>query len=216
MTAVKVCGVTIAADAIAAATWGARFLGINLWPGSARYVPLSGAAPLVAAIRAVVPDVSVVGVFVDAQPETIAEAVRTIGLDVVQLHGAEPPADCSTVATLTGVRVWKAVQVRGSSDTHDLGRWPVDAILLDAPSPGRGGSGTRFDWTLARAAVLAHPSHRILLAGGLTPENVGAAIGAVAPWAVDVASGVEREPGVKDLVKLRAFLSAAQAPVEPG
>ncbi|HET9622139.1 MAG TPA: phosphoribosylanthranilate isomerase, partial [Kofleriaceae bacterium] len=127
------------------------------------------------------------------------------------LHGDETPDDVALVARATGLPVWKAIAVGSAADLDDLERWPADALLLDAPSAGRGGAGVTFDWALAALARTRYPARRFVLAGGLTPDNVGAAIAATAPWAVDVASGVEHAPGRKDPAKVRAFVSAVRA-----
>jgi len=209
-TKVKICGITIAADALVVAASGADYLGLNLWPGSQRYVPLPHAVELAEALHARVPELGLVGLFVDARVEDIVSVAAALGLAAIQLHGDEPPATCERIASATGLPVWKAVAVATAADVDDLGRWPVDAILLDSVSAGRGGSGVAFDWALARRAVEAHPARRIVLAGGLTAATVAGAVAQVTPWAVDVASGVEATPGIKDHAKVRAFVAAAR------
>jgi phosphoribosylanthranilate isomerase len=207
---VKVCGVTLAADAVAVAAAGADYLGLNLWPGSKRHVSLAHATTMAQLLHASAPELGLVGLFVDAAVGEIAIAATALGLAAIQLHGDETPADCAAVAAATGVAVWKAIAVAGPEDVAELERWPVDAVLLDAPSAGRGGSGQRFDWALARRAVVEHPGRKLVLAGGLTPATVAAAVAQVSPWAVDVASGVELQPGIKDHVQVRAFVAAAR------
>lgn len=207
---IKICGVTIAADALAVAAVGADLIGINLWSGSKRYVATPHAVRLVRVIRATKPSIQIAGVFVDATAEAIAATVETVGLDIVQLHGDESPNDCAIIAAATPAKVWKAIAVTSPADLADLERWPVDAIVVDSPSVGRGGSGKTFDWAIARDAVAARRDRRLVLAGGLTPDNVAGAIAQVTPWAVDVASGVELQPGIKDHAKLRAFVDAAR------
>jgi len=135
-------------------------------------------------------------------------------LTLVQLHGDEGPAYCAEVARRTGARVIKAARVRDRADVRALHAFPTDFHLLDAYAPGRpGGTGETFAWELARE----HPRDRpLILSGGLTPENVGEAIAAVRPFAVDVASGVEREPGVKDHAKMTAFAEAVRAAAPAG
>jgi phosphoribosylanthranilate isomerase len=206
---VKICGVTIAADALAVSACGADYLGLNLWPGSKRHVPLAHATRLAALMRST-PHVKLVGLFVNAELADIVAAAEAMRLDVVQLHGDETPHDCAIVATATGARVWKAIGVRTVEDVEALDRWPVDAIVLDAPSPARGGTGTRCDWGLARRAVSANLGRKIVLAGGLSPDDVTTAISEVGPWGVDVASGVELQPGIKDHAKIKAFVAAAR------
>jgi phosphoribosylanthranilate isomerase len=107
--------------------------------------------------------------------------------------------------------VWKAIAIGSPDDLRGLDRWPADALLLDAPTAGRGGAGKVFDWNLARDARSMFPARRFVLAGGLGPANVRSAIDAVAPWAVDVASGVESAPGIKDPARLAAFIAAVRA-----
>jgi phosphoribosylanthranilate isomerase len=207
---VKICGVTIAADALAVAATGAHFIGLNLWSGSRRRLTVEHAAKLATVVRSSSYPIKLVGLFVDETSDAIARAAEVIGLDVVQLHGDEQPELCRDVATRTGIRVWKAIAVNGLEVVDEIQRYPVDAIVLDAPAPGRGGGGKPFDWGLARRAVVADPTRKIILAGGLTPENVGEAVAAVAPWAVDVATGVEVSPGIKSHPKVRAFVTAAR------
>lgn len=208
-TRVKICGLTRPADAAHAVAAGADFLGLNFWAGSKRHLALAGAPAVAAAARAA-GVVQLVGVFVNATLDEIAAAATASDLDLIQLHGDEPPALVGQITARTGLPVWKALAVRSPDDLAALARWPVAALLLDAPSAGRGGSGHTFDWSLARAAVDALPARPIVLAGGLTPANVAAAVAAVAPWAVDVASGVESAPGEKDPARVTAFIAAAR------
>jgi phosphoribosylanthranilate isomerase len=153
-------------------------------------------------------------VFVNAAPAGIAAIARDIGLDVIQLHGDETPDDVRAVAEATGRSVWKAIAVAAPGDLAGLAGWPVEAVLLDAPAAGRGGAGKVFDWGLARDARQRDPGGaalRLVLAGGLDPANVAAAIDALEPWAVDVASGVEAAPGIKDPAKTAAFIAQVRA-----
>ena len=207
---IKICGVTLAEDAARVAAAGADFIGLNFWPRSKRYVDSARGAELAAAARAAGP-AAIVGVFVDATVEEIAAVHARVGLDVIQLHGAEPAAVAAAVARAAGRPVWKAIAAGGPSDLDGLDAWPVDALLLDAPTPEKGGSGRSFDWSLAAAARAQNPARRIILAGGLHAGNVAAAIAAAEPWAVDVASGVEAAPGIKDAGKVAAFVAAARA-----
>jgi phosphoribosylanthranilate isomerase len=205
---IKICGVTLPDDAAVAAAAGADFIGLNFWDRSKRRIDPER-APVVAGVARSAGHAQIVGVFVDAHADEIAEIHHAVGLDRVQLHGDEHPDDVQRIADAVGIPIWKAIAVRDARDLAALDEWPVEAILLDAPSAGRGGSGQTFDWLLAASAQHA-PVRPIVLAGGLTPENVGAAIARVKPWAVDVASGVERAPGVKDAAKVRAFIAAAR------
>jgi phosphoribosylanthranilate isomerase len=206
---IKICGVTLDEDAERVAAAGVDFVGLNFWPRSRRRVDAFRAAQLADAVREA-GLAQVVGVFVDASAAEIAAVLEHVELDVIQLHGAETPEDAWAIVRATGRPVWKAIAAGAPADVEQLEVWPVDAILLDTPTPGRGGSGVPFDWDLARAARARHPARRLVLAGGLGPHNVGAAIAAAEPWAVDVASGVEAAPGVKDPAKLAAFIAAVR------
>jgi len=197
---VKICGITRPEDALEAARLGADALGFNFWPGSKRYVAPADARAIV---RRLPPFVTAVGVFVDAPREEILRAVAASGVQVAQLHGDEPPELCASLP----LPVVKALRIANAHALAALAAYEVSGFLLDAPSAGYGGSGKTFDWSLATEAAAVVP---VMLAGGLTPENVAEAIRAVRPWGVDVASGVERAPGVKDLAKLRRFIETAK------
>ena len=214
-TKIKICGVTLPDDAARVAALGADFIGLNFWPKSKRYLAPERAAMIAAAARAASPTpggTDVVGVFVNASIDDISAIARDAALDVVQLHGNETREDVVAVSLATQLPVWKAVAAAGPRDLDRLDTWQADAILLDAPSAGHGGAGKTFDWSLARDARLRYPARRLVLAGGLEPRNVAAAIAAVDPWAVDVASGVEAAPGIKDAAKLTAFIEAVRRP----
>jgi phosphoribosylanthranilate isomerase len=210
MTAkIKICGVTLADDAARVSAAGADYVGINFWPKSKRYVELARARMLADAIRAA-GAAKVVGVFVDATVEDITLVHSRVDLDVVQLHGNESRDDVSAIVRATNRPAWKAIAMRDARDLDGLETWPVDALLLDTPTPGKGGSGETFDWSLAREARRRYPARVFVLAGGLRPDNVARAVAEVAPFAVDVASGVESAPGVKDADKLVAFVAAVR------
>jgi len=211
MTRIKICGVTRAEDAAWVAAAGVDFIGLNFWPSSRRYLA-PAAAPAVAAAARAGGGARLVGVFVNAALDEIVAIARDVSLDVIQLHGDETPADARAVTMATGRAVWKAIAVGATCDLEGLDGWPVDAVLLDAPAAGRGGAGKVFDWSLAHEARRRHAGLQVVLAGGLGPHNVGDAIAAVAPWSVDVASGVESAPGVKDASKVAAFVAAIRAP----
>ncbi|MBK9139022.1 MAG: phosphoribosylanthranilate isomerase [Verrucomicrobia bacterium] len=202
-TRVKICGITRTEDAIEAVAAGADALGFMFFEGSKRFVTPEVAAAI---CRQLPPFVAKVGVFVDAPPETMRHVAHTCGLDAVQLHGAENPALCASLAPLT---VIKAFRVADEDSLAPLPDFPVAAWLLDSYVPGElGGTGARFNWQLAvRARAWGRP---IILAGGLTPENVAEAVRQVKPYAVDVSSGVESAPGKKDASRLRAFIAAAK------
>jgi phosphoribosylanthranilate isomerase len=208
---IKICGVTLPDDAARVAAAGADFIGLNFWPRSKRYLAPERAQVIAASARAAAGTIAVVGVFVNARVDDIAAVARDVALDVIQLHGDETVDDVIAVTRATGCAVWKAVAAASPADIDHLEAWPVDAILLDAPTAGRGGGGQVFDWQLAREARRRYPTRKLLLAGGLDPGNVAAAIAAVDPWAVDVASGVESAPGIKDPDKLAAFIAATRS-----
>jgi len=199
MTRVKVCGITRPEDAELAAELGAWAIGFILWPGSARHVDPALAAGIARTVRR---RVQLAGVFVNQPLDDIAQIADEIGLTHIQLHGDEGPRFCSAVGQRTGCRVIKAVRVRTRADIADAERFHTELQMLDGA-----GNGKPWDWGLVATRRSRTP---LILAGGLTAENVGAAIDAVHPWAVDVASGVESEPGVKDPEKVRAFLGAVE------
>ena len=201
---VKICGLTRPEDASFAAQVGADWLGLNFWPQSRRFVTREQALEVAAAARAGRADVSLVGVFVDQPIETVTELVAALALDFVQLHGDEPP----DYVRRLGRRAIKAIPLARPSDVDRLDDYSCSTFLVDTPSPGRGGSGERGDWQLARRAA---ELHRVLLAGGLTPENVADAVAEVSPYGVDSASGVESTPGRKEPSLVERFVSAARA-----
>ena len=210
MTRVKICGITRLEDAELAASLGAWALGFNLWPGSSRYVEEAVAAGIARQVRR---RVELAGVFVNPTLDEVAHAVDAIGLTHVQLHGDEGPSFAIETARRTGAKVIKAARVAGAADLQALERFHTDFHLLDTAVEGmRGGSGQSWDWSLAAKRRSKVP---MLLAGGLTAENVADAIATVRPFGVDVASGVEASPGVKDPAKLEAFIAIA-APARAG
>jgi len=199
---IKICGITRLEDALLAARLGADALGFNFWPGSKRFIAPAAARAIV---RALPPFVTTVGVFVDAGRDELLSAAAVSGVQVLQLHGDEPPE----LARSLPMPLLKAIRVSGPASLDAIDRWPGAAgFLLDAAAPGYGGSGLTFDWSLASEAARRAT---VLLAGGLTPDNVAGAIRAVRPFAVDVASGVESAPGLKDAERLAAFITAARA-----
>lgn len=205
MTRIKICGVTRSDDAARVAAMAVDFIGLNFWPRSKRYVAPERASELAVAARAAGP-AKLVGVFVDTDAAEVAAILAHVELDIIQLHGDESAAQLAAIATLRPI--WKVVAARDLAAVAELS--PADAILLDTPSPERGGTGQPFDWSIARAARALHPSRLLVLAGGLRPDNVAAAIAEVEPWGVDVASGVESAPGIKDPAKLAAFVAAVR------
>jgi len=195
---IKICGITNEDDALLSVALGADALGFVFAP-SPRQVTMQKVYDIT---RRLPPGILTVGVFRDEHPRRVIEMVHEAGLKGAQLHGHETPDDVAVVSR--SVRwVIKAVTA-GSVDARNAHQFGTDIVLLDAPHPG---SGKVFDWSLA-GEIAAGP--RVLLAGGLTAENVTDAITQVRPWGVDVSSGVESEPGKKDARKLRAFIAAAR------
>ena len=205
MVKVKVCGITNQADALEAVEAGADALGFNFYARSPRYIAPEDARRIIAGLP---PEVLCVGVFVNEEgAATVARMAEESGVSAVQLHGDESPEYC---AAMGGHEVIKALRVGKDFAPEEAAAYPAQSILLDAYDPrARGGTGETFDWTLARRTreVVA----QLYLAGGLTPENVAGAIAAVAPYAVDVCSGVELAPGRKDAARVRAFVAAVRA-----
>jgi phosphoribosylanthranilate isomerase len=196
---VKVCGTTSEEDALLAVAMGADAVGFIFAP-SPRQVSSNAVSQIVPRLP---PEILTVGVFRDDSPENVVKVVNGLGLKAAQLHGRETPAQVLWVAERVPV-VINAFPA-GSRAISRAREYGAQIVMLDAPSPG---SGQVFDWTLVEGVP---PGSRLLLAGGLTPENVADAIAQARPWGVDVCTGVEGEPGRKDAVKLRAFVAAAKA-----
>lgn len=197
MTAVKICGLTRQEDAEAAASFGADFVGFILWPKSPRAMTVERIKPIVSALPATT---TPVGVFVDPSASDVIAAADA-GIKIAQIHSETP-----TFLRGVTIPVVRVVHLAGDWFEPDV---PDELIHLDAYDPvAKGGTGKTIDWE--RAAAIAR-KRRVILAGGLTPDNVGAAIARVKPFAVDVASGVESSPGIKDHALIRAFISAAKA-----
>jgi phosphoribosylanthranilate isomerase len=203
MTRVKICGITNLRDARAAVEAGADALGFIFFPRSSRFISWREAGAIIAELP---PFVARVGVFVDADVGTIRQAIAESGINHVQLHGEEPPGFGEELR----LPIIKAFRIADESSLKPLERYPAEAFLLDSFTPGQhGGTGATFNWELAvKAKGTGKP---IILAGGLTPENVAEAVQKVRPYAVDVASGVEAKPGQKDQDKVRRFISAAKS-----
>ncbi|MDO8340521.1 MAG: phosphoribosylanthranilate isomerase [Candidatus Woesebacteria bacterium] len=200
---VKICGITSLADALAAVDAGADALGFMFYPASPRHVSPDTVRAITAALP---PFVARVGVFVDAPADDIRRTVAACGLDTIQLHGTESPGFCRDLAPYP---VLKAFRVAGPESLETLPAYHGLTWLLDSSVAGAlGGTGRTFNWALAAAAV--RQGGRVVLAGGLTPDNVAAAVNAVHPWAVDVSSGVESAPGRKDPARVRAFIAAVR------
>jgi len=203
---IKICGMTNGVDALAALNAGADFIGFVFYPHSPRYVTLEQAAEIVNFLRQNgFPEPQAVGVFVNEKPETVVEYYRRLRLFAAQIHGDEPPDYLSSLAPC---RIIRTIRIKNAKNLEMLGRGDVWAWLCDAWHPVRyGGTGKRVDVSLLAPYV---SKHRIIIAGGLTPENVSEVIRAVNPYGVDVSSGVESAPGKKDYEKISAFIRAVR------
>ncbi len=199
-TLVKICGITREEDARLAARRGADAVGLNFSARSKRHCPLDVARRIVEALP---PNVLSVGVFVNATRAEIFGVVAATGIQAVQLHGDERPEACLGLPR----PVIKALAVADAASIGLADEYPVDTVVLDSGGAGYGGTGERFDWALLQRV---RPRARFLVAGGLTPDNVAEAIRSARPYGVDVASGVESAPGVKDPDRLARFIEAAK------
>lgn len=215
MIRIKICGITRPQDAVAAADAGANAIGL-VFARSPRRVTVRQARAIVAALP---PFVSVVGVFADTRPATILRAAAVVGFSEVQLHGDETP---DILRRLPTIRVLKALRVRDRTFVDQLltfAQAGATGIVLDAfSSEARGGTGKRFDWDLLAGLDAALPRRNLpplILAGGLTPDNVKSGIRRTRPWGVDVSSGVESEPGIKSPEKLARFIAAVREAERP-
>jgi phosphoribosylanthranilate isomerase len=203
---VKFCGMTRVDDALEAVRLGAWAIGLNHHPTSPRFCEPAAAVEISSAVKR---SVEVAGVFVNPALEALARAAEDESLTMIQLHGGEGAAFCREAARRTGCKVIKAIRVRSKADVRAAEAFRTDFHLLDAYRPGaHGGTGAAFDWELLADRRSEVP---LILAGGLTPDNVDEAVATVRPYAVDVASGVEAEPGVKDHALMAAFLDRAQS-----
>jgi phosphoribosylanthranilate isomerase len=200
-TRVKICGLTRVDDVVAAVEAGADAIGLVFYPPSPRFVSFERAAELVAAIP---PFVTTVGLFVNPEPSFVEDALQHVPLQLLQFHGDESEADCARYG-----RPWiKAARVRPGVDLVEFSAcYPSAAgLLLDAFVEGYGGGGKVFDWSLIPADL----GKRLILSGGLDPDNVGEAVRRVRPWAVDVSSGVETGKGIKDVALIAAFIAGVR------
>lgn len=228
MTKIKICGIKTLPDALAAIDAGADYLGFNFYPKSVRFIESSACAEITSVLKREHPQVKLVGVFVNSPIEEIKDILQTCALDFAQLHGDETP---EMVAAFNG-KAFKAIRLSSSEsaetfvypflksvlETADASRYPfqkpaLPVLLIDASVKGvYGGSGITADWTAAAKLTQKYP---LLLAGGLTPENVAEAVRRVKPWGVDVASGVESAPGEKDARKMLEFIKAVRVVESP-
>jgi len=200
---VKICGITNLSDAQCAIEAGANALGFVFYPKSPRFLDLEKARDI---FRSLPGEIKKVGVFVDEPDEILKQYLESLPLDYVQLHGNESPEYCSGIP----VEVIKGLRIMDSDDIRNVPNYPVSFFLLDAFSEKEfGGTGKVFDWRIALEAkeVLGAP---IILSGGLNPENAADAVGLVSPYGVDVSSGVEISPGIKDHAKIIEFIKNAR------
>lgn len=207
---VKICGLKERAHVDAAVEAGARYLGFNFFPNSPRFVPIADAA----ALALMVPEgIAKVGLVVDATDAELDAITGTVPLDMLQLHGSEPPERVAEVRTRYGLPVMKAIGIAGPEDVERIALYGkvADQLLVDAKAPKGatlpGGNGLPFDWRLVAKKYWPCPW---MLAGGLTPANVAEAIRLTGARQVDVSSGVESAPGVKDAALIRAFIAATE------
>ncbi len=205
---VKICGITQPGQAAEIFALGADAVGINLWPKSKRHMPLAVARD---SLQSVAADNTLVAVLVNPDEALLDETIASGLFQALQLHGDETPADVERLMK-RGANVIKALQIRDVASLAQIGEFPCAAILLDAYNPGTyGGGGHAFPWELAARAREMFPDKQIMLSGGLTPENVESAVRQTLPMAVDVASGVEAAPGVKDLAQVADFIAKARS-----
>ena len=204
---VKICGITNLGDALDAIECGADALGFNLYPRSPRYIDIDEAGDWIATLPS---SVRKVAVLVDPTIDQAVTIAHLPFIDSLQLHGNESLELCSELAHL-GVSFTKALPMRDETSLRQPTGYSTDSILLDSgTTAGFGGSGQTFPWSLARQFIEANPEFRVILAGGLTAQNVAEAIAIVDPAGVDVTSGVEASSGRKDRAQLRAFISAVR------
>jgi phosphoribosylanthranilate isomerase len=199
---VKICGITSVADALAAVEAGADALGLMMFPGSPRFIPLETAQEIAQQLPA---HILRAGVFADPESSDVFAAMQHCQLNLLQFHGSETPEFCRQFGTMT----MKAFRIRNADSLAALAGYSTDAFLLDSYVPGKaGGTGQSFNWDLAvEAKKFGKP---IFLAGGLTRYNVAEAVRKVEPFGVDVSSGVEQSPGKKDVQKMRDFVAAVR------
>lgn len=201
MVKVKICGITNLDDAQKAVAFGADALGFVFYKGSPRYIHPDEAEKIIMALP---PFITTVGVFVDESKNEVQRIIRHTGIDTVQFHGHEPPEAC-----IIPKRVIKAIRVKELSDLEPLKHYHVSAFLLDTYTPDLlGGTGKLFNWDIA---LEAKQFGKIILAGGLDPDNIEKAVRWVHPYGVDVSSGVEEEKGKKDHVKVALFIAKAKS-----
>jgi len=206
MTKIKICGIKKLIDAVSAIEAGADMLGFNFYPKSVRFVEKETCAKITSILKKDYPQIKLIGIFVNSSLADVKDILETCSLDLAQLHGDE---SVEMLNELSG-KAFKAF--RGEVDEQMIVK-STPAFLIDAAvKDSYGGSGVKADWSIAAKLATKYP---LLLAGGLTAENVPEAVGRVKPWGVDVASGVESTPGSKDAAKLSAFVKAVKSPQSP-
>lgn len=207
--AVKICGITQGEQAQQIVELGTDAIGVNFWPQSKRYIPFDQARPWLEDLQS---KVTRIGVFVNPDADEVTRILTSGAIDHVQLHGDESPQMLEKL-TQQGFSVYKALGIKNEQNLDRIETYPGSKILLDAYAPSEyGGTGEAFDWNLGRMAVERFRGEKkIILAGGLTAENIATAIQQVNPFAVDTASGVESgTPGIKDLDKVKQFIETAK------
>ena len=203
MTIIKICGIKTLIDALAAIEAGADYLGFNFYPKSVRFIEKSACAEITSVLKREHPQIKLVGVFVNSSVEEIKDILQTCHLDLAQLHGDETP-EIFAQLTPHAFRAFRGIPESNAGYERD----EAPTMLIDAAVKGvYGGSGVTADWAAAAELAKKYP---LLLAGGLTPENVADAVRQVQPWGVDVASGVESAPGEKDAEKMVQFVKAVR------
>lgn len=209
----KICGITNGADAISAIEAGAGALGFNFYPPSPRSIPHDADLGWIKELAKSFPDVAKVAVVVNPNEALLKKLREASCFDAIQFHGDESPEFCALEGAAFPFWI-KALRIRSDEDLAVALPFQTPFLLLDAAVAGSyGGSGHQLDWSLAAPFVIAHPERCVILAGGLNPENVATAVAQVRPHAVDVASGVESAPGIKDHTKMREFIAASMSPL---
>ena len=205
----KVCGITNPGDALRCIESGVGALGYNFYPPSPRSISAEGDLSWITTLKSSNPDIAMVAVVVNPEEKLLSILRETCCFDAIQFHGDESPEFCAVKGS--SFTYWiKALRVRNDADLEAARSYATPFLLLDAAVPGSyGGSGHTIDWNLASGFVVSHPDKKVILAGGLNPENVAKAVSAVHPHAVDVASGVESSAGRKDPEKVRDFIASA-------
>lgn len=209
---IKICGITSPDQARAIIAAGADALGINFWPKSKRYLPLASAHQWLPEFS---PLTTLVAVLVNPDPELLDELIDSQLVHTLQLHGDESPALLAELMA-RGIHVIKALPVRDETSLDAIAHYPCTDILLDSYNPGLyGGEGHSFPWSLFTLAKQRYPEKHFILSGGLTPDNVAQSIQQTAPLAIDIASGVEFSPGIKDLAKVQFLIQNARQASAP-